>query len=973
MASIRPTLGGLDLKLKVSHAVFRFCMKFDPSITIRTLSLSTGKQFYYHSIFALEEVGIGPVSRLPICMRMLLENVIRNFDGYRVTEDHIYAVANWSPQGPHTQEIPFLPARIILQDFTGVPLLVDLATMRSAVEKFGLDPSSIEPLIPVDLVIDHSVQVDFSGSDKAFLANLEMELARNRERYQFLKWGMQAFKTFRVIPPAIGIIHQVNLEYIAQGVWSSTKNGSNIVYPDSVLGTDSHTTMINGLGIVGWGVGGIEAEACMLGQPTFFLIPAVVGVYLKGTMHPNATATDLALTVTQILRQMNVVGKFVEFFGPGAATLPVADRAVVANMAPEYGATMGFFPPDEASVEYLRQTGRFAETCELFENYYKAQGMWGIPKDTSQVNYSSVIEVDLSTIKPCIAGPKRPQDRIELKDIKQSFISALIKPVLEGGYGKRVEEVSKVIRIKGSHPHHHHYCWEIGTRKATVEPPESEMRDQHPAPDDVVITKENLRCNLRHGSIVLAAITSCTNTSNPALILAAALLAKKAAERGLIVPPSVKTSFAPGSRVVTEYLRKTGLQKYFDALGFHVVGYGCTTCIGNSGPIEAHIEDAITENDLIVVAVLSGNRNFEGRVHQLVHANYLMSPPLVIAFALAGRIDIDLTSEPLGYDREGKPVFLHELWPSPSELNEYLELTTDPQLYRQVYQDIYTLNPKWLELQAPSGKTYQWDPTSTYIQKAPYFENFTMEPTPPKDIRGARCLAILGDSITTDHISPAGTIKKDSPAGKFLIERGVPPHEFNSYGARRGNHEIMMRGTFANARLKNLMLGGEEGGFTYYFGRPGEQIRQKTTIYDAAMQYKALGVPTIIFAGREYGTGSSRDWAAKGPALLGIKAIIAKSFERIHRSNLIGMGVLPIELPDPYSYQSLGLNGSEVFDIVGIERIYPNKQLTLRIMQADSNVVEIPVRARLDTPVEVEYYIHGGILPYMLRQILSRK
>lgn len=946
----------------------------DAFSTLRPLVLSNGAQFMYFSLPALEEAGFARVSALPVSVRILLECMLRNNDGHRVTNEHVRALCRWTPGGPRTEEIPFIPARIILQDFTGVPLLVDLATMRDAVRRLGRNPEIVEPVVPVDLVIDHSVQVDFAGEAGALKANIEMELARNRERYQFLKWGMQAFKSFRVIPPAVGIIHQVNLEYLARGVCTGaiTVDGQTIkvAYPDSVLGTDSHTTMINGLGILGWGVGGIEAEAGMLGQPTYLLMPEVVGVYLKGRLQPGVTATDLALTITQILRNQKVVGAFVEFHGPGAAALSVADRAVVANMAPEYGATMGYFPVDENCLEYLRQTGRSPETCELFEAYYKAQGLWGMP-DPEHVRYSRTVEVDLGQIEPCVAGPKRPQDRVPLREVKSSFVELLTRPIANGGYGRPAEELAKTVPVRGSKPCEHHYSWLVGTRRAAVEPSESEMRDQHPAPDDIVIRKNNLNCQLRHGSIVLAAITSCTNTSNPTLILAAAILAKKAVERGMRVCETVKTSFAPGSRVVTEYLAKAGLLRYLEALGFHVVAYGCATCIGNSGPLEAHIEQAITDNDLVAVAVLSGNRNFEGRIHQAIRANYLMSPPLVVAFALAGRIDIDLTTEPVGFDNQGKPVFLRELWPSLEEINAYLPYALDPANYQQLYSDLAQLNTRWYEIGSSTGPTYAWDPVSTYIQMAPYFERFSLELAPLSDVIGARCLAIFGDSITTDHISPAGAIQKDSPAGKYLLAHNVPPHEFNSYGARRGNHQVMIRGTFANPRIRNLMLGGEEGGWTYYFGPPGHDLQQKMTIFDAAMKYMADGVPLVVLAGREYGTGSSRDWAAKGTALLGIRAVIAKSFERIHRANLVGMGVLPIELPEAVDLAQLGLDGSETYDIIGLEHVTPRQQLMIRIHHRDNHVTTIPATARIDTPVEVEYYRHGGILPYMLRKLIG--
>lgn len=899
--------------------------------TLQTFEVGDGRRGRFYSLPQLERAGLGPISRLPVSLRLVLESVLRNCDGRRVPESAVRALAAWRPQAPRTEEIPFVVARIVLQDFTGVPLLVDLAAMRSAVARMGRNPRLIEPLVPVDLVVDHSLQVDAYGSSDALQRNLELEFARNRERYEFLKWGMQAFETFRVIPPGIGIIHQVNLEYLAQGVLRgpASEGEPPLYYPDTLVGTDSHTTMINGLGIVGWGVGGIEAEAGMLGQPVYFLTPDVVGVYLTGSLPEGSTATDLALTVTQLLRRTKVVGKFVEFFGPGAAALPVVDRATIANMAPEYGATMGFFPIDEACVEYLRATGRSEEHCRLYEAYYRAQGLWGMPQP-GQVDYSQVVELDLSTVTPSVAGPKRPQDRIELPNLRREFFQALQRPVTDGGFGKSRQEAGRSVTVRMA---------------------------------------SGRRARVGTGTVLIAAITSCTNTSNPSVMLAAGLLARKAVELGLKVPPGVKTSLAPGSRVVSEYLKRTGLQKYLNRLGFHVVGYGCTTCIGNSGPLDPVIEQTVQQHDFVAAAVLSGNRNFEARVHPTIKANFLMSPPLVVAFALAGRVEIDMSCEPIGYDREGRPVFLADLWPRAEELRAVMQEAMRPELFRKLYRDFARQNPRWNEIPAPTGLVYNWSPQSTYIQEPPFFQDFSLEPPGIAPILGARALGIFGDSVTTDHISPAGSIKKDSPAGRYLLEQGVAFADFNSYGSRRGNDRVMTRGTFANVRIKNLMLGGEEGGYTLL-----QPEGVKMFIYDAAVEYQRRGVPLVVVAGHEYGTGSSRDWAAKGTRLLGVRAVIARSFERIHRSNLVGMGVLPLQFPEGVSAQTLGLSGSEVFDVPDLgPGLQPQQVLTLRIRRSDGREESVPVQCRIDTPIEIDYYRHGGILPYVLRQLLARE
>jgi aconitate hydratase len=939
--------------------------------SLQAFDAGDGQAAFLYSLPALERAGLGDLSRLPVSIRLVLESVLRNCDGRKVTEQSVRDLASWQPQADRKAEIPFVVARIVLQDFTGVPLLADLAAMRSAVARVGRDPKMVEPLVPVDLVVDHSVQVDFAGTADAYRNNLEMEFMRNRERYQFLKWGMQAFNTFKVVPPGIGIVHQVNLEYLAKGVLTAPTqiagNNARVFYPDTLVGTDSHTTMINGLGIVGWGVGGIEAEAGMLGQPVYFLTPDVVGVHLTGTLREGVTATDLALAVTQRLRQAKVVGKFVEFFGPGAAALPVVDRATVANMAPEYGATLGFFPIDAECVHFLRTTGRSEALCQAYENYYRAQGLFGMPQ-RGQIAYSTEIEIDLGAVVPAVAGPKRPQDRVELPALKARFTDLFSRPLPEGGYGKPATEFSRRFTVQGHRPIHFHPDWTAGLHHARIEPSESEMRDQHPAPDNITVSREALKCELGHGSVVIAAITSCTNTSNPNVMLAAGLVARKAVERGLRVNPTVKTSLAPGSRVVTDYLQKTGLQPYLDQLGFHLVGYGCTTCIGNSGPLETHIEEAIVHHDLVAASVLSGNRNFEARVHQSVKANFLMSPPLVVAFALAGRIDIDLDHDPIGTGANGQPVYLKDIWPTQQEVRDLLAATVKPEVFRDLYRDFAAQNPKWNEIQSAPGDVYKWDHTSTYIQEPPFFSGFSRRPSAIAEIKGARALAIFGDSVTTDHISPAGAIKKNSPAGRYLGEHHVAFEDFNSYGSRRGNDRIMTRGTFANVRIKNLMLGGEEGGSTLF-----QPTSEKLSIYDAAVRYAESKTPLIIIAGAEYGTGSSRDWAAKGPALLGVRAVVASSFERIHRSNLVGMGVLPLQFPEGTNAQSLKLDGTEIYEVHGLgPNLKPQQDLTLWIRRTNGAVVNLAVRCRIDTPIEVEYYHHGGILPYVLRQLLGK-
>jgi len=920
--------------------------------TLRTFESGKGTVGSYYSLPALEEQGLGKISRLPYSIRVVLESVLRNCDGRKVQEKDVKVLAAWNAKSPATEEIPFVVARIVLQDFTGVPLLVDLAAMRSAVARLGGKPGIIEPLVPVDLVVDHSVQVDYYGWADAMKLNLDMEFRRNRERYEFLKWGQQAFETFGVVPPGIGIVHQVNLEYLARGVLST----GDVYYPDSLVGTDSHTTMINGLGVVGWGVGGIEAEAGMLGQPVTFLTPEVVGVNLTGKLGEGVTATDLALRVTQMLRAAKVVGKFVEFYGEGAESLPLPDRATIANMAPEYGATMGIFPVDSESVAFLRATGRTEAECTAFENYFKAQGMFGMPRK-GQIDYSVDLDLDLSTVVPSVAGPKRPQDRIDLPKLKPLFQELLTKPVAEGGYGKNDIALSAKAQVARRNP--------------TIPEDEEEMISDRPTPDAVSQMPESPfhgnTSTIKNGSVLIAAITSCTNTSNPSVMLAAGLLAKKAFEAGLVMDPTVKTSLAPGSRVVTAYLEKTGLQPYLDKLGFQTVGYGCTTCIGNSGPLNPEVEKAITDNDLVAVAVLSGNRNFEARIHQNIKANFLMSPPLVVAFALAGRVDIDFAKEPIGKSKDGKDVFLKEIWPSLAEIRDTLRTALTPEMFATLYGDFAGQNPKWNEIQAPTGSIYDWDTKSTYIQEPPFFEKFDLKAGTISPISGARALGIFGDSVTTDHISPAGAIKEKSPAGRFLSERGVTKDDFNSYGSRRGNDLIMTRGTFANVRIKNLMLPGVEGGETLH-----QPDGERMSIFDAAQKYASEKTPLVILAGQEYGTGSSRDWAAKGTRLLGVKAVIAASYERIHRSNLVGMGVLPLQFHEGTTAQTLGLDGTESYEIVGLsDDIKPRQDLSLRITRKDGSTQEAPVKLRIDTPIEVDYYRHGGILPFILRQLIN--
>jgi len=902
---------------------------------IRTFGYGKGKQARYYSLPALEEAGIGPVSRLPVSLRIVLESVLRNCDEKKVTEKDVTTLARWNAKHPAEEEIPFIVARIVLQDFTGVPLLVDLAAMRGAVAHVGQDPKIIEPLVPVDLVVDHSVQVDFAGIPEAIELNLEYEFKRNRERYEFLKWGQQAFKTFGVVPPGIGIVHQVNLEYLAHGVLIASSPEGEICYPDTLVGTDSHTTMINGLGIVGWGVGGIEAEAGMLGQPVYFLTPEVVGVHLSGKLREGVTATDLALRITQMLRAEKVVGKFVEFYGEGAASLPLPDRATVGNMAPEYGATMGFFPVDSESVNYLRMTGRSEEMVDRFEKYFRAQQLFGMP-NKGTIDYSVDLDLDLASVQPSVAGPKRPQDRVDLESLGKTFHSLLIKPAAEGGYGKDPQSLTETVTVS------------MNGKDPVAQPEKSGP--------------------IGHGSVLIAAITSCTNTSNPSVMLGAGLLAKNAVERGMKVNPTVKTSLAPGSRVVTDYLQKTGLQPYLDKLGFNIVGYGCTTCIGNSGPLHPNIEQALSDKDFVGASVLSGNRNFEARVHQSIKANFLMSPPLVVAFALAGRVDLDLAHESIGQDQNGNDVYLRDIWPTLQEIRDLMESALSPDVFRKLYADFASQNPKWNEISSSTGDLYRWDEESNYIHEPPFFASFSMESGRIEDIVSARPLGIFGDSVTTDHISPAGAIKQSSPAGQYLISRGVQPIDFNSYGSRRGNDLVMTRGTFANVRIKNLMVPGVEGGVTKHYPS-GDQL----SIYEAAMRYQQDGVPLIVIAGHEYGTGSSRDWAAKGTRLLGVKMVIAESFERIHRSNLVGMGVLPLQFPEGTNARSLKLDGSETFSVTGLsDEIRPRQKVRFGIKRKDGQTEEIDAILRIDTPIEVDYYRHGGILPYVLRELLSR-
>ena len=949
---------------------------------IRTFTTGSGAEGKFHSLPALAEHGFPHLHKLPVSIRIVLESVLRNVDGRKVTDEDVANLANYNAKDTGEYEIPFTVARIVLQDFTGVPLLVDVAAMRDAAVARGASPEKIEPLVPVDLVVDHSVQVDFAGSQFALDRNMEIEFIRNRERYEFLKWGQQAFDTFAVVPPGIGIVHQVNLEYLAKGVLS--KDGT--YYPDTLVGTDSHTTMINGLGVVGWGVGGIEAEAGMLGQPVTFLVPEVVGVYLHGSLAEGVTATDLTLRVTEMLRKHGVVGKFVEFYGPGATALSLPDRATIANMAPEYGATMGFFPVDEETINYLRGTGRSEELCTTVENYYKAQDLFGIP-DKGDIIYTDELELDLSTIVPAVAGPKRPQDRIDVPALRESFDHLFSASTVEGGFAlpaeSRDQSITFSMREKAgvsvdsllsTDSVHRDFEGEKRneTEMVTNRPTDSEI-------DPDCFQNGPKEMTLRHGSVLIAAITSCTNTSNPSVMLAAGLVAKKANELGLTIAPFVKTSLGPGSRVVTDYLDATGLTKELDELGFQTVGYGCTTCIGNSGPLHPAIEGAIKEGNLVCASVLSGNRNFEARVHGSIKSNFLMSPPLVVAYALAGRVDIDLTTEPLGNDRQGNPVFLKDLWPAQSEIKTQIEAALKPEVYEKLYGNVDTANPKWGEIKGSTGATYEWDEKSTYVQSPPFFE--TKEGA-SEDITGARPLGIFGDSVTTDHISPAGAIKETSPAGQYLKENGVDKASFNSYGARRGNDRVMTRGTFANVRIKNLMCPGIEGGYTQYFGGkdvPAPDVAidsysgaQPTFIYDACMAYQEDGIPLIAIGGEDYGMGSSRDWAAKGTRLLGVKAVVTKSFERIHRSNLIGMGVLPCNFVDKADYEKVKDLTDATIDITGIAgELKPMQSATLTATSPDGTKVTVPLKVRLNTPAEVDYYNAGGILPYVLDQILA--
>ncbi len=894
--------------------------------TLKELALPSGKDGSFYSLPALAKT-FPNVSRLPVSIRIVLESVLRNVDGKKVTEQHVEELANWQPNDKRTDEIPFIVARVVLQDFTGVPLLADLAAMRSVASKMGKDPKRIEPLVPVDLVVDHSVMIDHYGTKDSLDLNMKLEFQRNAERYQFMKWGMQAFDTFKVVPPGIGIVHQVNLEYLARGVHAKKDGKTRVYYPDTLVGTDSHTTMINGIGVVGWGVGGIEAEAGMLGQPVYFLTPDVVGVHLKGRLREGVTATDLVLRITEMLRREKVVGKFVEFFGEGTASLALPDRATIANMAPEYGATMGFFPVDDKTIAYFEGSGRTKDEIEAFETYFKAQGLFGVPK-AGELSYSKVVELDLATVAPSLAGPKRPQDRIEIGNVKATFADLFSKPTSENGFNKAAADLGKAYRTPSG-------------------------------------------LELRNGDVLIAAITSCTNTSNPGVLLAAGLLAKKAAARGLEVAPHIKTSLAPGSRVVTEYLEKAKLLEPLAQLGFAVAAYGCTTCIGNAGDLTTEINEAIVSNDLVCAAVLSGNRNFEARIHPNLRANFLASPPLVVAYAIAGNVNVDLMTEPLGKDSKGKDVYIGDVWPTSDEIHALMKYAMDAKTFKRLYSDMTRDHVLWNGVPAAAGQVYDW-PKSTYIAEPPFFGEFSMSPTASGSIRGARALGLFGDSITTDHISPAGSIKADSPAGKFLLENGVIKADFNSYGARRGNHDVMMRGTFANVRIKNLMLPAkadgsrEEGGVTLF-----QPSGEKMFIYDAAMKYIADGTPTVIFGGEEYGTGSSRDWAAKGTQLLGVRAVVARSFERIHRSNLVGMGVLPLQFKGAESWESLGIKGDETFDIEFPAEMKPQQDIVMTVTGRDGARRSVTLLSRIDTPIEVDYFRHGGILPFVLRELMA--
>ncbi|CAE6741606.1 Aconitate hydratase A [Paraburkholderia nemoris] len=897
--------------------------------TLKEFDSGSGKGKFY----SLPQLGKAlniRIDRLPVSIRIVLESVLRNYDGKKIAEEHIEQLANWKPTAARVDEIPFVVSRVVLQDFTGVPLLADIAAMRGVAKHMGKDPKSIEPLVPVDLVVDHSVQIDHFREKNALDLNMKLEFQRNNERYQFMKWGMQAFDTFKVVPPGVGIVHQVNLEYLARGVHKKAEGADTVYYPDSLVGTDSHTTMINGIGVVGWGVGGIEAEAGMLGQPVYFLTPDVVGVELKGKLREGLTATDLVLTVTELLRKEKVVGKFVEFFGEGTKSLSLPDRATIGNMAPEYGATMGFFPVDEKTIDYFKGTGRTDAEISAFENYFKAQGLFGIPK-AGQIDYTKVVTLDLGTVTPSLAGPKRPQDRIEIGHVKSTFSDLFSKPVAENGFAKKSEDL------------------------------------------DAQYTTSN-GVDVKNGDILIAAITSCTNTSNPSVLLAAGLLAKKAVEAGLTVAPHIKTSLAPGSRIVTEYLTKTDLMKYLDKLGFTLAAYGCTTCIGNAGDLTPELNEAITKNDIVAAAVLSGNRNFEARIHPNIRANFLASPPLVVAYAIAGNITRDLMTEPVGKGKGGKDIYLGDIWPTSEEVNELLKFALDADAFRKNYASLTKKGDLWSKIEGEEGQVYDW-PKSTYIAEPPFFgKDFSMTPADSiAPVKGARALGIFGDSVTTDHISPAGSIKEDSPAGKWLKANGVQKADFNSYGSRRGNHDVMMRGTFANVRIKNLMIPAKadgtrvEGGLTIH-----QPSGEQESIYDAAMKYIDAGTPTVVFAGEEYGTGSSRDWAAKGTQLLGVKAVVARSFERIHRSNLVGMGVLPLQFKGSDSVQSLGITGEETYDIEGLGADFkPQQEVTLVIRGKDGKEKRVQVLLRIDTPIEVDYYKHGGILPFVLRSLLA--
>jgi aconitate hydratase len=886
--------------------------------TRKTLTISS-QSYDIFRLDLLEKAGLKNVSKLPVSLKVLLENLLRREDNHHVNKSDIEALANWNPKAKQDKEIAFMPARVLTQDLTGVPAVVDLAVMREAMKRLGGDPKKINPLVPVDLVIDHSVQVDAFGSANAFQQNSEIEFQRNVERYACLRWGQTAFSNFKVVPPDTGICHQVNLEYLGQVVFRAKENGATLAYPDTLVGMDSHTTMINGLGIVGWGVGGIEAEAALLGQPIIMLIPDVIGFKLHGKLPAGATSTDLVLTVTQMLRKKGVVEKFVEFYGAGLSSLSVADRATIGNMSPEYGATIGFFPPDDETLKYLQLTGRDPELIKLVEAYCKEQGLFRTDASPDPV-FTDTLELDLATVEPSLAGPRRPQDRVPLAKAKSAFQEALPSLMKSG------------------------------------------------TPDQTVAVKLNGdSAALGHGAVVISAITSCTNTSNPSVLIGAGLLAKKAVERGLKAKPWVKTSLAPGSKVVTDYLKESGLMPHLEKLGFYLVGYGCTTCLGNSGPLPEPISAGIQKGDLVACAVLSGNRNFEGRIHPQVRANYLASPPLVVAYALAGRMDIDPYKEPLADDAKGNPVYLRDIWPTPEEINEQIRKSVSSEMFKKEYSNVFDGDERWKKMPTPEGELFAWDANSTYVREAPYFERMTKAPLEPKDIKGARVLAVLGDSITTDHISPVGSIEKDGPAARYLMEHGVRPKDFNQYGARRGNHEVMMRGTFANVRLKNFLAPGTEGGWTAHL-----PDKKQMFIYDAAMQYQKEGVPLIVIAGKEYGTGSSRDWAAKGPRLLGIKAVIAESFERIHRSNLIGMGIVPLQFQAGQNLKSLGLTGFETYEITGIaDDLAIGKELTVKAANDDGKVTEFKVICRIDIPAELDYYRHGGILEYVLRQLLQ--